>query len=278
MGAFYSEAGRSAGVFAADAEPGHLGSTRARDGAEICFESWGDGDTALVFVHGGLCDRSFWFEQIGPFSSGHRVVALDLPGHGDSGKTRTEWSAELLGDDVCRVVQALDTGRVILVGHSAGAPVVVEAARQLGSVVLGVVVVDFFHALGAGPPRRPGAGGDMKEAMRQGMFTPDADLALREKIIEAMTSAPPEVAAGLQRAVSAFDVGAGLKAIAAMPISLVLSDLRPIEPAALRSLHPEVRVCAVRNVGHFLMLEAPHTFNAVLRTEVLLMTHQVKSF
>jgi pimeloyl-ACP methyl ester carboxylesterase len=38
----------------------------------------GAGDTALVFVHGWCCDRSFWHRQVDAFSGDHRVVTIDL--------------------------------------------------------------------------------------------------------------------------------------------------------------------------------------------------------
>jgi pimeloyl-ACP methyl ester carboxylesterase len=264
------------GVFAAESEAGLIGRAEARDGEGICFESWGDGDVALVLVHGGMCDRSFWSRQIAAFAADYRVIALDLPGHGESGNGREIWSVELLGDDISAVVRAAGVQRSILVGHSAGAPAVVEAARRLGPAALGIVVVDFFHSPNASPPPRPPAGVDVGEAMRKGMFTPRSDPVLREKIVAAMTSAPPSTMRGLQRAIMDFDVRGGMKAVAHTPLSLLLSDLRPIDPEAIRAQHPAARICAIANVGHFPMLEAPDAFNAMLRSEAMLMTGQTR--
>src|SRR5512143_4348551 len=61
---------------------------KAADGVPIVYSVAGSGEPALVFIHGGFANRSFWDEQIKAFSPRRRVVALDLPGHGDSGADR----------------------------------------------------------------------------------------------------------------------------------------------------------------------------------------------
>lgn len=53
------------------------------DGVTIVYSAAGVGDTALVFVHGGLADRTFYDAQEKAFADRFRVVALDLAGHGE---------------------------------------------------------------------------------------------------------------------------------------------------------------------------------------------------
>ena len=55
------------------------------DGIPIVFEDEGSDQRALVFVHGWSCDRSYWSEQMAAFAQIYRVVAVDLPGQGQSG-------------------------------------------------------------------------------------------------------------------------------------------------------------------------------------------------
>ena len=111
----------------------------------ITYDVRGTGDTALVFVHCWSCDRTFWKYQLAAFADDYRVAAIDLPGHGESGADRDEWTIAGLGDDVARVVEQLGLRRVILVGHSMGGPVSLEAARRLPGRVLGVIAVDTLH-------------------------------------------------------------------------------------------------------------------------------------
>src|SRR6266567_6860967 len=88
----------------------------AADGVAIHYSVQGKGDPALVFIHCWSCDRHLWDNQVAVFASDHRVVAIDLPGSGESGKGRKEWSMSAFGDDVKRVVVKLGLKRVVLIG------------------------------------------------------------------------------------------------------------------------------------------------------------------
>ncbi len=88
---------------------------RSTDGVRIAYEVRGKGSLALVFVHGWSCNRGFWAGQMKPFSSQFKVVAVDLAGHGDSGRNREKWTIQSYGDDVAAVVKKLNLKRVILV-------------------------------------------------------------------------------------------------------------------------------------------------------------------
>ena len=59
---------------------------RADDGLEIVGEVRGQGDTALIFLHGWCGDREYWKHEVEVFAADYRVVALDQAGHGESGK------------------------------------------------------------------------------------------------------------------------------------------------------------------------------------------------
>jgi pimeloyl-ACP methyl ester carboxylesterase len=81
----------------------------------------GEGALVLVFVHGWSCDRSYWKGQLEPFSQHYKVVAIDLAGHGASGKERKNYTIESFGADVAAVVNKLNLQHIILIGHSMGA-------------------------------------------------------------------------------------------------------------------------------------------------------------
>jgi pimeloyl-ACP methyl ester carboxylesterase len=57
------------------------------DGVRIAYTTKGECEPALVFIHGGLADRTCWSNQIDVFGERYKVVALDLAGHGESGTT-----------------------------------------------------------------------------------------------------------------------------------------------------------------------------------------------
>ena len=129
------------------------GEARSGDGIPLRFEARGSGAPALVFVHGWSCDRSYWDVQLDWFSAGHQVVAMDLAGHGESGAGRQAWTMAAFGDDVVTVVQALGLGEVVLIGHSMGGDIVVEAALRLPDQVVGLVWADVYTRLDEPQPR-----------------------------------------------------------------------------------------------------------------------------
>ena len=105
----------------------------APDGVQIVYSAGGSGPIGLVFIHGGLANRSFWDGELKQFAAQYRVIAPDLPGHGDSGSNRRSWGIPEYGTDVYAVIEAEHLNKVILFGNSLGGPVAiggVAAAQQ----------------------------------------------------------------------------------------------------------------------------------------------------
>jgi alpha-beta hydrolase superfamily lysophospholipase len=73
------------------------GVARSTDGVPIAYTFGGDKGPALVFIHGGFANRGFWSGQLGALAPQHRVVALDLAGHGASGRDRKHRLTEVQG-------------------------------------------------------------------------------------------------------------------------------------------------------------------------------------
>jgi len=115
-----------------------------RDHVKIAYEIIGEGDTILLFVHGSFIDMNYWSAQKEYFKQNYRVITIDLPGHGKSGKGRTTWSIQEFGDDVCTVIKALNLKNVILIGHSMGGDVILEAVVKCPDAVIGFIGVDNF--------------------------------------------------------------------------------------------------------------------------------------
>ena len=224
-----------------------------------------------MFVHGWSCDRSYWRSLDLPWGG---VVALDLAGHGESGAGRSSWTMEAFGRDVVAVVEALDLRRVVLVGHSMGGDVVVEAALRMRERVAGLVWVDVYRSFGVPlqdvasrvAPFRVDFRGTTHAFVRA-MFPPDADPDLVEWVAEDMASAPPAVALpALVEAWGAGRVMPGLLARLGLPV-VAINPLGPPSDAASLAAHG-VSLVTMPGVGHFPMLEDPERFNAVLREVV----------
>lgn len=77
--------------------------------------------TPLVFVHGFTTTSEFWREQVEPFSSNHRVIRINLPGHGVSPRPEGRaYTIEAFADDVLKVYETLEIKDAVLIGLSMG--------------------------------------------------------------------------------------------------------------------------------------------------------------
>jgi len=113
------------------------------DGTTISYLAWGDpGPRGLVLVHGGGA-HAHWWDHIAPLLAlDRRVLALDLSGHGDSGRRDTytldAWATEVLA-------VAADAGLTeppTVIGHSMGGLVTLRLASLFGARLAGAVVID----------------------------------------------------------------------------------------------------------------------------------------
>ena len=127
--------------------------TIERDNAVIDYKIEGNGDTTLLFVHGSYIDQTYWSEQVKYFSDRYKVVTLDLPAHGLSGKGRNHWTFDGFAEDVIAVIKELDLKNVILIGHSMAGDINLIAATSWPAPIIGFIAVDFFK--NAGTPLSP---------------------------------------------------------------------------------------------------------------------------
>ena len=110
------------------------GSLAVSDGVQIAFDVRGDESAPpLVLVHSLGCDHHMWDHQAGPLSQTHRVVALDIRGHGASDAPRGEYTLERLGRDVVDVVDGLGIEAFDYCGLSVGGLVGLWLGLHTGS-------------------------------------------------------------------------------------------------------------------------------------------------
>jgi len=250
---------------------------RTLDGVDIAYSIAGGGDAdglTVVLVHGWAGDRTYWDHQVEQLCARHQVVALDLAGHGGSGLGRADWNLPAFGDDVVAVVDAVGARRVALVGHSMGGDAVVFAARQLGERVAGIVWVDVLRSLGDEPVSPPEVVDGFVAPFRddfaaatdrfaRSLFPATADPALVDRVAGDMASARREGTLGsLGHALNRHPpIIAALAGITA-PVVAINADLGPTDVDSLRGHGVEPIV--LDGVGHYLMLEDPERFSAVL--------------
>ena len=254
---------------AADAKNGTVNSP---DGIPLSYTVQGKGKPAIVFVHCWCCDKSYWKDQIPYFAKKHTVVALDLAGHGDSGLGRADWTVESFAADVAAVVKALKLKQVILVGHSMGGPVSLEASRLIPDRVIGVIGVDTFQDFGetyteeqqsqwlaAFQANFPA----VTDQFVRSMFAAGADSALVQRIASDMASCRPEVGIGAMKNMLHYDPAPAIGEIE-VPIRAVNADKWPTNMEGNRKLAPSFDVKFMPGRGHFVQIEDPAIFNRLL--------------
>ena len=249
------------------------------DGVSIAYEVRGEGEPTLVFIHGWCCDRSYWKEQLTPFAQKFKVVAIDLAGHGESGLDRKEWTMRAFGEDVVAVLNKLNLEQVVLIGHSMGGFVILEAARRIPERVIGLVGVDTLQNFERKltqeqiddmfTPLRANFVEGANNFVRT-MFTPEANSALVEKIATDMSSAPPTVGLGALEGYVHFQNNEIIQVLQEVlaPITCINSDKYPTNVETNQHHSPAFKAKIMSGVGHFNMMENPETFNRLLEETI----------
>jgi pimeloyl-ACP methyl ester carboxylesterase len=244
----------------------------SKDGVPISYSVYGTGEPTLVFVHGWSCNCSVWKKQVPYFKDEYRVVTLDLAGHGTSGHERAVYSLESFGEDVAAVVRAIDTHRVILLGHSMGGAVIIEAAEILPDDVIALVGVDTMQDFEeeytpeqAEEFLRPFKEDFQKttDGFVRSMFVSGADPELIEEVATMMSGARAEVGISAMEEMLKTSYVAKPPQIK-VPIWCLNSDMWPTKAEVNRKYAQQLNLRIMPGLGHFLMLESPDEFNCQL--------------
>jgi pimeloyl-ACP methyl ester carboxylesterase len=242
-------------------------------GLRLAYDAAGAGDPPMIFIHGWCCDRSYFAPQFEHFASGHAVVAMDLRGHGESGRPAARpggYAMDVMADDVLSVAAAAGCDRPVLVGHSMGALIGLSCAARAGAI-RALVMVDpapitnekakrFFRESVAAVAADDN--GSWRTTFVEGMFLP-TDAARRSAIIEQMPRTPPAISAEVMRVMGEFD-GAGALAQATVPVLSIGSAVPSNASADLRRLWPAITIGQTVGSGHFNQLEVPDQVNAMI--------------
>lgn len=264
-------------------EPIRTGEAISPDGVTIHCAMLGEDEPVIVFVHGWCIDGGYFRRQVAHFAGDHRTVAVDLAGHGASHRNREVFTMEAFGADVVAVLEEFNLRKVILVGHSMGGAVMVEAALAAPDRVIGVIGIDNFQNVNMKltPEQIDGFLADFRSEFRKTtylyiktMFPDTADSLLVEGIATDVAMAPSKVGISAMDELLKWYGGLVPERVKALEIPLVTvnSDAVPVDDDALRALVPDYRVWMMSGVGHYPMLEDPDQFNATLAEAVAYLT------
>jgi sigma-B regulation protein RsbQ len=239
----------------------------------------GAGQVTLVFIHGGFIDKEYWHDQVTYFSRDFEVVTIDLAGHGKSGDNRTDWTIELLGEDVIQVIKALALKKVILIGHSMGGYVILEVAAKLPEHVIGLIGVDNFK--NAGMPLPPSLIEQVNQALeymktnfaevsenfaRLSLVSAETDKLIAERVINDYKNFKPNVGRPLLISnFSYYDREKELLQNLKLKLHLINVDYFPTNEELLKeNAGSGYELFIMKGTCHYPMIEYPREFNELL--------------
>ena len=250
------------------------------DGVSINFDNEGNGEPVIILVHGWSNTKSIWKTQVSHFSKKYQVIAVDLPGFGKSGNNRSEWTIASYGEDISSIIQQLNLKKVVLVGFSLGAPIVIEAANKVPDHVIGVVLVDALQEIEMQIPPQMAhyldsvmmdlVNNPTKEKMVGGGFIKKNVDSSFNQIVSFLEGASH---IGWRESLAGSIIWQNehctqsIKAVKA-PIIAINSDLQPTNVEAFRKYAPAFKAKIVEDVGHLIMWDNPEEFNWLLEESI----------
>jgi sigma-B regulation protein RsbQ len=243
------------------------------DGARIHYVNYGKGSDAMVLIHGWTCNIDNWRDQLPDFSRRNRVIAIDLPGHGQSDKPQITYSMDHFARAVEAVMRDAKVKRAVLVGHSMGTPIARQFYRKYPKKTLAIVVVDG--------PLRPFAdkatmdgmvagfrGANYREVGSQMLVSfagPNLPVEAKERIQASFMNTPQHVLASAMEGMADSSIWGEDKIM--VPVLAIMAKgplFQPnIEPG-YREIAPKMDFQMWEGIGHFIMMEKPKEFNEVV--------------
>jgi 3-oxoadipate enol-lactonase len=231
----------------------------------------------LVLLHGYTTTAEFWREQIDAFSTGHRVIRPNLPGHGISPSPKDRaYTVDAYVADLERMFEQFALHDAVLVGLSMGGIVAQRFALKNPALLRALVLVDTTSH-GFGPDVQASSVFDaidklgIAESSRlvaQRSFGASSSAALIEWAAHEVVQTPEFVAREAVASINAFDSRPQLARIAMPTLVMVGEEDAITPPASARELHariPHSTLEVIEHAAHFPMLEQPQAFNRVLQ-------------
>ena len=246
---------------------------------DIVYNECGKADTTLLFVHGWCINKEYWNDQSAFFCDRYKVITLDLPGFGRSGKNRTDWAFEEYADDINEFIKIKNLKNVILIGHSMSGDILLLMDTKYPESVIAIVGIDNLKKPGVKLSEEENKGiegflammdssfSGTVEIYRKGIFfPPSADTSIVNRVIKDFKNNDSVIAIKVLR--SLFDVSQKEKDMMQLlkhTLYLVNSDGYPTQIDSLKKYcKASAEVVYVHGTGHYPMIEKPSEFNAAL--------------
>lgn len=224
----------------------------------------------LVCVHGAGSSSVVWMEVVRRLSPQRRVVAPDLPGHGQSDRWHApdDVSIARYRDAVGTVCAQLQIERAILMGHSMGALVALDAAAAWPERVAGLILVNGGVRLPVAPELIVRLTGDFARFgkwLARVVWSPATPRDVVERWGTVAFTADQEITLADFRAVERYDGATAAARVRAPTLVLGGEDDLMTPPALTRALAQAIsgaRAVVVPEAAHMIAQEAPERFFA----------------
>lgn len=236
-----------------------------RDGVNFFYEETAGGDPPILFVHGWCCDFA---PQFGRYAErGHRVVAVDLRGHGQSDKPEGSYAMGVFADDVAWVCERIGLEKPVVIGHSMGGKIAFDLAARYATLPSAVVMLDAAIVLpSASREAIPGlmeklSGSDYKEVLRKyasdSLFISTDDPARKVRILSGMASAPQHVMLSAMQGLHDYDPDTvGSPEVPGVYVAADEAQPRS-DMSRFHEMFPDILYGKTVGSGHFLTLMLP---------------------
>lgn len=237
------------------------------------------GDTVLLFIHGWGINKTYWADQVSYFAKKYRVVTVDLPGFGKSGKNRKSWTVNDYTEDIHALLTGLNLKNVILVGHSMSGAIIVETALQYPAAVLGVVGVDNLKDIGlqvtpAMEEEWSNYYNKLRKQFKQvvaedikNLFSPATDTLVQKRVSTDILNADPTLAVDCLENLDKYPFLTKLQSCN-KPLCLINSSYKPTDTLAFQKNKIKYHLLDMGATGHYPMIEKPNTFNLLLQKAI----------
>ena len=251
------------------------------DGLKFGFDDQGYG-LPVLFIHGFPLTRKLWSEQVGTLSRNHRVLALDLRGHGETQAVPGPYSMELLARDCCALLDALQIQvPVVLCGLSMGGYIALAFYRLFAPRVAGLVLA----ATRAGADTAEGkqnrtraievarinGAAEIAESMLPKMFAPNTYQKSPHLVSQLRSMMAGTSTAGVLGALEGMrdrpDSEPMLASIHVPTLIIHGAEDQLIPPGSAQDMHaaiPSSRLVILPEAGHIVNWEQPELFNQAI--------------
>lgn len=247
---------------------------RTVNGIKINYEQKGEGDL-IVLLHGWGSNIKLFANLIELLSKKYTVVAMDMPGFGESEEPPSAWCVDDYVNFVIDFLKDYNTEKVMLLGHSFGGRVIIKlnSRKNLPFEITKIILVDSAGIL---PPK------NNKKSFRT-YYYKIGKAFLSMGIVQKIA---PDALENFRKKMGSADYAAASPLMRQVLVKVVNEDLEPLLPdikcptllvwgvndtatplsdgEKMEKLIPDAGLVKLENAGHYSFLEQQYTFNRVM--------------